>query len=91
MKIDVTTGWVHGVMVYHGVEQGITVYQDGRKIGTGTDKRHAGAKPRGNGQVGVGLRNHGYRDRYASVSVDEIKFYNQQLTEKEISDMYRKW
>ena len=89
---DATTGWVHGVMVYHGMGQGITVYENGRKIGSDTDKYFSEAvtgKPRGNGQVFIGIRNHGNGDRYASVSVDEIKFYNRQLSEEEISNMYR--
>ena len=32
------TGWVHAVMVYHGVEQGISAYQDGIKVGTDTSR-----------------------------------------------------
>ena len=88
LEVDITIGWVHSVIVYHGVGHGITVYQDGSKIATDTDKNDAGVKPKGNGQVVIGIRNHGSGDDYASASVDEIKFYNRQLSEKEISDRY---
>ena len=84
-----TTGWVHAVLVYHGVGVGITVYQDGNEIGTDTEKA-GGIKQKGNGLVFIGKRTGGLGDRYASASVDEMKFYNRQLLEKEIRDMYRK-
>ena len=76
-------------MVYHGVGVGITIYQDGREIAT-TTTMIAESKPTGNGQVVIGKRTGRFGDRYTSVSVDEIKFYNRQLSEQEISDMYRK-
>ena len=83
-----TTGWVHCVMIYHGVGQGITVYQDESKIGNDTSKG-VSYTPTGNGQVVIGKRNGGQGNRYTSASVDEIKFYNRQLTQQEISNMYQ--
>ena len=83
-----TTGWVHSVMVYHGVGQGITVYQYGSQIGKDTSKNPE-FKPRGNGQVLIGKRNGGGGNRYTSASVDDIKLYNRQLTQQEISNMYQ--
>ena len=71
----ITADWVHVVLVYHGVGQGITVYQDGSKIGTDREKEYFTTST-GNGQVIIGKRDWGYGDRYASASVDEIKFYN---------------
>ena len=81
------SGWVHSVMVYHGVGQGITVYHDGRKIATDTSKKFLGSKPKGNGQVLIGKREAG---DYTNVNVDELKFYNRQLSQKEIGNMYRR-
>ena len=78
-------GWVHAVMVYHGVGQGITVYHDGREIGTNLEGGFLGSKPKGNGQVLIGKRGAGH---YTSVSVDEIKLYNRQLSQEEIGNMY---
>ena len=43
---------------------------------------------RGDGQLVVGKRDKGTGDLYSSVSVDEIKLYNRQLTEEEICGMY---
>ena len=76
-------------MVYHGVGVGITIYHDGREI-VRVSGTTGGSNPIGNGQVVVGRRTIAAGDRYASASVDEIKFYNRQLTQEEISNMYRK-
>ena len=88
MHSGATSGWVHGVMVYHGVGAGITVYQDGSQIGTDTSKV-VSYKPTGNGDVVIGKRNGGQENRYTSASVDEIRLYNRQLTQKEITNMYQ--
>ena len=74
-------------MVYHGVGQGITVYHDGTEVGTDTEKALLPPKPMGNGQVLIGQRQ---GNRYLSVSVDEIKLYNRQLSQEEIGNMYRR-
>ena len=74
-------------MVYHGYEQGITVYHDGSKIGTDTDKTSFTTSA-GNGRVEVGRRVLPSGTYYASTYVDEIKMYNRQLSESEIQNMY---
>ena len=84
----VPTGWVHAEMVYHGVEQGLTAYQDGIEIGADLDIATAGPKTSGNGLVYIDKRNFGVGYYYSSASVDEIKMYNRQLTQQEICDMY---
>ena len=76
-------------MVYHGVGVGITVYYDGRVIGTDTEKEGL-SKPAGNGQVVIGKRYSGKGDEHATVSIDEIKFYNKALSPEEIGNMYQK-
>ena len=76
-------------MIYPGVGVGINIYQDGKEIGSALGKT-VESTAAGNGQVVVGKRNFGEGDRYTSFSLDEIKFYNRQLSEKEISDMYRR-
>ena len=75
-------------MVYHGVAQGITAYHDGAEVGTKTEKAFYGDKSNGNGQVLIGKR---YGGPHISISVDEIKFYNRQLSEQEIGNMYRRF
>ena len=88
VRAGTTTGWVHGVMVYHGVGQGITVYQDGRKIETDAVKTVEASRPTGSGNLVIGKRNPHGVDRYATASVDEIKMYNRQLTQQEFCEMY---
>ena len=82
-----TTNWVHAVIVYHGLGNGFTVYEDGTQIGADLDITIANAAPSGNGLVYIGRR-YISGDRYATATVDEIKFYNRQLTQQEICDMY---
>ena len=77
-------------MVYRGTVLGITVYDDGIKVGADTVKETAGSKPGGNGIVFIGRRLLGgdLGPRYTSVQVDELKMYNIQLSEEEICKMY---
>ena len=74
-------------MVYHGYEQGISVYHEGSKIGTDTDKTSQNTIG-GNGRVVIGRRILTGGTFYASAYVDEIKMYNRQLSESEIQNMY---
>ena len=69
------TRWVHVVMVYHGVEVGITVYQDGMAVGSDNTKTVATVVPQGDGVIGIGRKEVGSGPKYASVHVDEIKFF----------------
>ena len=70
--------------IYHGVEQGITAYQDGSLLGTDTS-RWTATRISGNGEVVIGKRDGA---KYASAFVDEIKMYNRQLSQEEIANMY---
>ena len=86
MHADTFSKWVHAVVVYHGVEQGMTVYFDGNKLATVTAKVRVPTAT-GNGTVFIG-KDHYLEARYATASVDEIKMYNRQLSQEEISNMY---
>ena len=85
--INEPSGWVHAVMVYHGVGQGITVYHDGMVVGTDTS-RAVGTRVQGTGDMFIGRRLDNSGSLYASVHVDELKLYNRQLSADEISEMY---
>ena len=75
------------MLVYHGVGGGIAVYHDGNRIKSDTTR--AGApKPSGDGIVVVGVRVVDSLPKYASVFVDEVKFYNHQLTEEEMQTLH---
>ena len=83
--IPKSSGWVHSVMVYHGTGSGITVYQDGIRVGTSTVKMDGSTVKRsGDGRVFIGKRVATGSQRYTSVLVDEVKMYNRQLSEDEI-------
>ena len=86
VEIPKFSGWVHGVMVYHGTGSGISVYQDGIRVGTSTVKVGGSSDPKtsGDGRVLIGKRVTTGNQRYTSVLVDEVKMYNRQLSEDEI-------
>ena len=84
IQVTKPTGWVHAVLAYHGVNQGITAYQDGREIGN-TMTRQSVDRIAGNGEVVIGRR---LGSQYASAFVDEIKMYNRQLSQEEVTNMY---
>ena len=86
MHTNTFSKWVHAVVVYHGVGQGMTVYFDGNKVSTVTVKIKVSTAI-GNGKVFIG-KDHYEEARHASASVDEIKMYNRQLSQEEISNMY---
>ena len=51
-----TTDWVHTVMVYHGVGNGFTMYEDRTQIGADLDITTASFKTNGNRMVSIGKR-----------------------------------
>ena len=88
MDIPKQTEWVHAVMVYNGIGRGITVYHDGVPVGS---DYVGGPSTRllGEGVVLVGRRVlSGNNPRYASAYVDEIKFYNYQLSAEQVCKLY---
>ena len=88
MSTPRSTTWVHIVMVYNGVGGGITAYEDGAQVAADQTK-HVKSEEIGNGNVVIGRRVMGDgAPKYASVHVDEIKFYNHQLTEDSIRKLY---
>ena len=72
------------MMVYHGVGQGITVNYNGIEGGSDTSRVSA-SRVLGNGDLFIGRRLDQSGPLYASVYVDELKLYNRQLSEDEIS------
>ena len=59
------------MLVYHGVGNGLTAYQDVIQIGADLDITTADPKTSGNGLVYTGKRNPGDTDYYSGASVDE--------------------
>ena len=81
------TGWVHAVLIYHGEVEGTTLYHDKAKVGSQTSL-FAQPMNKGTGIVFIGRRIDWSRSLYSSVYVDELKMYNRQLSQDDISRMY---
>ena len=79
-----SSGWVHSVLNFIGPNngQGISVYQDGQHKGNATTKDSTSSSDPSIGRIVIGRLLNGH---YASVQVDELLFFNQTLTESEIT------
>ena len=62
----------------------IQIYNNAEKVATDKTKV-AGTKSKGNGRIVIGRHFSGSDGKYASVEMDELLFFNQALTEKEIT------
>ena len=80
------SGWTHVVINYIGPqnEQGIKIYFNGvrRRTDPTMDPHSYGI---GNGHVVIGRYHTDIDDRYASVELDELIFFNKKLSESEIT------
>ena len=78
-------GWFHIVLNINGTstEQAIRIYHDGTKAGQDTELEEDTQKE-GNGRIVIGRRFSDLDDKYASVAVDELLFFNEALSEEEI-------
>ena len=66
-----------------GTEQAIRIYHDGTEAGRDTGLE-GDTQKEGNGQIVIGRRFSELDDKYASLAVDELLFFNEALSEEEI-------
>ena len=79
------SGWFHSVLVYHGPNdcERITVYHDGTQVGNDTSKRSTN-RVSGEGRILIGRRNIDTDWGYNSVEVDELVFWNRNISSTEV-------
>ena len=85
---ETPSDWTNGVLNYIGPRDGhlIRIYQDG--VQTGSDVAAAGGpSSQGQGRVVVGREFTHLDEKYASVAVDELMFFNQTLNDQQILDL----
>ena len=63
--------------------EGFKVYNDGVEVGSGSTNL-GGSYSVGDGRIAIGRSYSGADGDYASVEVDELLFFNENLTESEI-------
>ena len=67
--------------------KGITIYID--EVQVKNDNMKSGSPPsKGDGRVGIGRFDTSFDGGYASLDLDEVLFFNQSLTDDEISQLY---
>ena len=83
------TGWTHVVLNYIGPNngEGITVFYDGVKVASDTNKP-GGFSAAGDGRIVVGRITTTKDSSYASVQIDELLFFNQALSNDNINLLY---
>ena len=81
-------GWFHTVLNYIGPEngQGVRIYHDGVHIGDESTIVVA-AKNNGDGRIVMGRFFAEREGSYSSFQVDELLFFNQTLTDSEITTL----
>ena len=84
------SGWIHVVLNFIGPNEGegIRIYHDGVQAGS---KTTIGGKSKNNGnrRIVIGRNFAGSPDIHSSVQVDELLFFNEVLTDDEITMLSR--
>ena len=66
--------------------KGVWVYYDGKQVGKDTSlETGSSVHDNGNGRIAVGRRFAESDQKYASVQLDELLFFNQALTERQVT------
>ena len=81
------TGWTHVLLNYIGPNngQGIRIYYNGEQVASDTRKSNLYSEHQpGNGRIVVGRYYTNKDQRYASVEIDELVFFNNSLNLEEI-------
>ena len=89
MQTTVPTGWFHVVYNYIGPGngEGVAIYHDGVEELRKTD-RSTHAYAAGSGVVVIGRAFPSRDEKYVSLMVDELMFFNRKLTLEEIENLY---
>ena len=85
------TGWFHFVVNYIGPNDGdgIRIFYDGVEVASDST-RHPYSLPAGDGRIVVGRFHTGVNDNYGNGQIDELLFFNQALSVKDIKELYNK-
>lgn len=91
MTITMPSGWFHMTMVYKGSPFGITVYHDARSV-TGGLSDWSTNHPNNPSDVVIGYYfESGTNKKYASVMVDELLFWDEELDPSHITMLYNSY
>ena len=80
----VPSGWFHTVLNFIGPDDGIRAYHDGAEVGSDTNI-HGNGKDNGDRRIVIGRYFVKSAVSYSSVQVDELLFFDQMLTDPEIT------
>ena len=86
---QIPSEWLHVVLNYIGPDdgQGIWIYMDGVQTGSDVTKTPSARSPGGARVVLGKLSTDGVDDLYATVTVDELLFFNEKLGDQDIIDI----
>ena len=82
----IPSGWFHTVLNFIGPADGIRAYHDGVEVGRDTNI-HGNPKHNGDRRIVIGRYFVKSTTSYSSVQVDELLFFDQMLTDDEITIM----
>ena len=78
------SGWFHVVLNVIGPDNGIRIYHDGIEVASDTTT-HGDPKHNGDRRIVIGRYHAKSEGTYSSLQVDELLFFNQMLTDDEIT------
>ena len=83
------SGWTHIVLNYLGPNngQGIRIYHNGTEVASDTTKASHGFSA-GDGRIAVGRYRTNRNDHYGNAQVDELIFFNQALSQDDITMLH---
>ena len=82
------SGWTHVVLNYfRSNDEGLSLFYDGIEMTRGSSDPHF-TNVTHNNRIVVGRRYTDFDLSYASIQIDELRFFNQNLTLEEISLLY---
>ena len=81
------SGWIHVVLNYIGPSDGIRLFYDGAEVKSDTVK-DAASVPSGDAGIVVGRRYTDIDSYYGNVKIDELIFFDQDLSSEDIQLIY---
>lgn len=76
-------------LVYHSTGDGLTVYQNGAEVSTDTSP--SGSYALGSNTMVIGRFYDNKDQSYADIEVDELTFWNRELTASEVLSLYQQY
>ena len=87
-RIPRQSAWTHLVLNYIGSKNGIKINENGRLVGSDVSKQPVSPYQTGSGKIVVGRKYTDSNQQYASIEIDELVFFNENLSNGKIQTIH---